>query len=66
MSSRLDIVIFGASGFTGACVVKEIIRLFKNGKIDITWGIAGKSRDKLLEVLNGETGKIYINYEILF
>ncbi|XP_039750700.1 saccharopine dehydrogenase-like oxidoreductase [Pararge aegeria] len=53
--SRLSIVIFGATGFTGKHAVRELVRV---GKADsaLTWGVAGRSRDKLQSMLD-ETSK---------
>ncbi|KAJ2939022.1 hypothetical protein O0L34_g18999 [Tuta absoluta] len=47
--SRLDLVVFGATGFTGKYAVKQLSKL---GKMEnITWGIAGRSQTKLEAVL---------------
>ncbi|KAF2885494.1 hypothetical protein ILUMI_20644 [Ignelater luminosus] len=52
MANRLDIVLFGASGFTGRYCIEEIHRLSKaNGK-SLTWGIAGRSHTKLKQALD--------------
>jgi short subunit dehydrogenase-like uncharacterized protein len=40
----LDLVVFGATGFTGAEVAVALAKVVIPG---ITWGIAGRSRDKL-------------------
>ena len=42
------IVVFGASGFTGQYVVREVA---KNCKGKFKWAIAGRSKDKLEKVL---------------
>lgn len=48
-SSRLfDVVIFGASGFTGKYVVYELLL---KGRKDLSIAIAGRSKEKLSEVL---------------
>jgi short subunit dehydrogenase-like uncharacterized protein len=46
---KLDIIIFGATGFTGKVVVYEIVKLAKEK--GITWGVSGRSRNKLDDVL---------------
>lgn len=46
----IDILIFGASGFTGKYVVQEILKLSKK-KRNFTWGIAGRNKAKLIAVL---------------
>ncbi|EDW10260.1 saccharopine dehydrogenase-like oxidoreductase [Drosophila mojavensis] len=47
-SGRLDVVIFGASGFTGKHTVYEAISVLEG----LRWGIAGRNREKLEEVLD--------------
>ncbi|XP_058812202.1 saccharopine dehydrogenase-like oxidoreductase [Topomyia yanbarensis] len=44
---QLDVIIFGASGFTGKYTIYEGIKVLAGLK----WGIAGRSRDKLTKVL---------------
>lgn len=44
---ELDVIIFGASGFTGKNTVLKAVDLLK----DFKWGIAGRSKDKLEKVL---------------
>lgn len=51
-SERLDVVIFGASGYTGKYTVYQGVKLLKGLK----WGIAGRSKQKLEAVLQ-EMGK---------
>ncbi|CAH2040874.1 unnamed protein product, partial [Iphiclides podalirius] len=56
--SRLDLVIFGATGFTGKHAVMECARIAKKNP-SLTWGIAGRSQSKLdalLEEASKETG----------
>ena len=50
---RLDILIFGATGFTGQYVVKEAVRLSKIK--GFTWGVAGR-RQEALEALVADAG----------
>lgn len=47
-NDRLDVVIFGATGFTGKQAVLHAVHLFK----DLKWGVAGRSEKKLLAVLD--------------
>lgn len=47
MSEKLDIIIFGASGFTGKYTVFEAVSVLQNYR----WGIAGRSQEKLENVL---------------
>ncbi|XP_034828750.1 saccharopine dehydrogenase-like oxidoreductase [Maniola hyperantus] len=48
--SRLSMVIFGATGFTGKHVAKELARVSKSDTT-LTWGIAGRSKDRLQKIL---------------
>jgi short subunit dehydrogenase-like uncharacterized protein len=56
---KLDVIIFGATGFTGKVAVYEIVKLAKEK--NITWGISGRNRNKLDNVLKeveDKTGNI--------
>ncbi|XP_053681527.1 saccharopine dehydrogenase-like oxidoreductase [Sabethes cyaneus] len=44
---KLDVIIFGASGFTGKYTIYEGIKILEGLK----WGIAGRNKDKLATVL---------------
>ncbi|KAK0097961.1 hypothetical protein PV326_012271 [Microctonus aethiopoides] len=46
---RLDILIFGATGFTGKYTVKEAARLCKNNPF--SWGVAGRNKERLNNVI---------------
>ncbi|HLZ06452.1 MAG TPA: saccharopine dehydrogenase NADP-binding domain-containing protein [Bradyrhizobium sp.] len=48
-SSKLDIVVYGATGFTGQLVAEYIATRYKNDK-DLKWAMAGRSLDKLKSV----------------
>ncbi len=48
-SSQLDIVVYGATGFTGQLVAEYLAARY-SGKSDLQWGMAGRSRDKLVAV----------------
>ena len=43
-----DVVVYGASGFTGKLVAEYLAAHYKNG--DLKWAMAGRSRDKLAAV----------------
>lgn len=47
MADRLDIIIFGATGFTGKYTVFEGVKILSK----FTWGVAGRSEEKLQAVL---------------
>ncbi|XP_047518022.1 saccharopine dehydrogenase-like oxidoreductase isoform X2 [Pieris napi] len=58
MAEECDVIIFGASGYTGRFVITEMIRICRNYP-DIRWAIAGRSKPKLEAALlvaknNGE------------
>lgn len=56
MSREFDVIVFGASGFTGMFVVEEMAismemdSLYKRD--NLKWAVAGRSRDKIVEVLS--------------
>lgn len=59
-SDRLDIIIFGATGFTGKRTIPQLTKLIKEEKLALTWGIAGRSEAKLKQALTEmqqKTGK---------
>lgn len=47
-SRDYEIVVFGASGFTGQFVAREVA---KNSKGKFQWAVAGRKREKLEQVL---------------
>lgn len=48
-SAEFDIIVYGASGFTGRLVAEYMAQRYGVGG-DITWAMAGRSRDKLAQV----------------
>lgn len=54
-SARLDLVIFGATGFTGKVAVAQILKLINEQ--NFSWGVAGRSASKLKEVLSNVSSK---------
>ena len=44
---RLDVVVFGATGFTGQYVVRELARVAGREGAPVSWGVAGRNRAKL-------------------
>jgi len=48
-SSQLDIVVYGATGFTGQLVAEYLAARYA-GRSDLKWAMAGRSRDKLAAV----------------
>lgn len=49
-TERYDIVIFGASGFTGQFVVEEVARVAPTERL--TWSVSGRSMEKIQKVLS--------------
>ena len=50
MTKSFDIVVFGASGFTGQYVVEYLARVFEE-EGGLKWAVAGRSKQKLAAVL---------------
>ena len=57
--AEYDLVIFGASGFTGQFVVEEVARTIEEEADGLRWAIAGRNMHKLqavLDVASNQTG----------
>jgi short subunit dehydrogenase-like uncharacterized protein len=50
-SSKFDIVVYGATGFTGQLVAEYLAAHYK-GDANLKWAMAGRSKDKLASVRN--------------
>jgi short subunit dehydrogenase-like uncharacterized protein len=48
-SSKFDIVVYGATGFTGQLIAEYLAARYK-GDSGLTWAMAGRSKDKLASV----------------
>ena len=48
-SSKFDIVVYGATGFTGQLVAEYLAAQYK-GDATLKWAMAGRSKDKLASV----------------
>ena len=48
---RYDLVIFGATGFTGQFVVEEMVRVQEEEGGSLTMAVAGRNMEKLQKVL---------------
>ena len=48
-SRQFDVIVYGATGFTGSLVAEYLLQRFGCGK-DLDWAIAGRSKDKLEEL----------------
>ena len=60
-STKYDIVVFGATGFTGQYVVEEIAKTIDE-ESGLTWAIAGRSMKKLQDVLAKAGSKTGLNF----
>ena len=49
---KFDVVVWGASGFTGRLVVEYLHDRYKNGG-ELRWAIAGRNENKLQQILDG-------------
>ncbi len=67
---KYDIIIFGATGFTGKHTLEEIVKTVNAGQSEsFTWAVAGRSNEKLDEVLkkmSDVTGKKYYEQSFCF
>uniref|UniRef100_A0A3Q3WRB1 Saccharopine dehydrogenase-like oxidoreductase n=1 Tax=Mola mola TaxID=94237 RepID=A0A3Q3WRB1_MOLML len=54
-----DVIIFGATGFTGQFVVEEVARCAAEGPSgSLKWAVAGRSRQRLEEMLKQAAGRL--------
>ena len=56
LDRKYDIVVFGATGFTGQFVVEEIARTV-DSQNDLKWAIAGRNMKKMQSVLSTASQK---------
>lgn len=61
MVARLDIIIFGATGFTGRRCIPYMSKFATCNGHNFTWGIAGRSEEKLRRTLENVGNKIDAN-----
>lgn len=57
--SRFDVIIFGATGYTGKYLVKELATTYENEQL--RWAIAGRSMKRLDAVLESVATETSIN-----
>lgn len=50
-SDRLDLIIFGATGYTGQYVIEHVVKTIDKENHTLTWGVAGRNRAKLQQSL---------------
>ncbi|CAB3235856.1 unnamed protein product [Arctia plantaginis] len=51
MDKSVEIIVFGATGCTGKCTVLRLARLTTEKYLNISWAIAGRSKEKLLSLV---------------
>ncbi|XP_045471739.1 saccharopine dehydrogenase-like oxidoreductase [Harmonia axyridis] len=51
MAEKLDIILLGATGFTGQYVLKELHKLTRAKGRNLTWGVAGRNQNGLRKAL---------------
>ncbi|KAK5650362.1 hypothetical protein RI129_001391 [Pyrocoelia pectoralis] len=61
MENKLDIIVFGATGFTGKHTFPYLHKLCQQTGRQLTWGIGGRSKQKLKEVLHEYAQKLDAN-----
>lgn len=50
---KLDIVVLGATGFTGYRTVKNLVKIVKaSGNANFSWGISARSKQKIDDLLS--------------
>lgn len=67
MADKLDVVVFGATGYTGKYAVRSIHKMAKSSDKPLSWGIAGRSEEKLkgvLEYCKEKTGWYRLLYDL--
>lgn len=65
-AEKKDFVIYGASGFTGQYVVKEVARKCLTDK-KLTWAVAGRSKAKVSAALHSaeaEMGRYLLRHHL--
>lgn len=64
---EFDLVVFGASGYTGKFVVRELLEQIKSSSIgSLSWAIAGRSKDKLAATLSSVAIELSISDFLFF
>ncbi|KAK4882108.1 hypothetical protein RN001_005427 [Aquatica leii] len=58
MDNRLDVLVFGASGFTGKYTLPYVHKLLNENGKNLSWGVSGRSHQKLKKVLKEIANKI--------
>lgn len=57
MAKRFDVIIFGATGYTGKYAIRNAVEILK----DMQWAVAGRNKSKLEETLRDSGSKINVD-----
>jgi len=49
---KYDVIVYGATGFTGELVVEYLASHYSSGATAINWAVAGRSKQKLEQLLS--------------
>ena len=62
---EFDLVIFGATGYTGKFVVRELIQQIRSSTVgSISWAVAGRSKQKLSQTLASVAADLGIDLKL--
>ncbi len=53
-SKRFNVVVFGATGYTGQFVSEELHRIQNEVRKDLKWAAAGRNMSKVENILKGK------------
>ena len=51
---QYDLVVFGATGYTGKFVAEEIYRIQTEGRRPLKWAAAGRNESKVRQAMQGQ------------
>ena len=57
MERKFDVIIFGATGYTGKYAIRSAVEVLK----DMKWAVAGRNKAKLEETLKDSGSKINVD-----
>lgn len=52
-TKQYDLVVFGATGYTGMFVAEEVYRIQTEGRRPLKWAAAGRNESKVTQTLQG-------------
>ena len=60
--AEFDIIVYGATGFTGRLVAEHLVRTQPPGG-DVSWAMAGRAADKLAEMAGRALSAVGVSVE---